>query len=89
MNLQQCRKQIDAIDDSLVALLCQRMALSAQIGRLKQAQGLPVSVPAREQEILDAVGAKAGPELSGYIQALYRELFAQSRACQQSLMAKE
>ena len=63
MDLNECRNQIDAIDDNLVRLFVQRMNLSAQIADYKKANNMPIYVPARERAILQEVAEKAGPEM--------------------------
>ena len=82
MNLQDYRKEIDAIDDELVRLFGQRMDVAARIADYKKEQGLPIHVPAREREKLVDVAAKAGPEMSNYTRVLYSMLFELSRSYQ-------
>ena len=61
MDLSELRGQIDQIDDELVKLFAQRMEVAAQIGSYKKAHNLPVFVPAREREKL-----QAGPDFANY-----------------------
>ena len=82
MDLQDYRKEIDAIDDELVRLFGQRMDVAARIADYKKEQGLPIHVPAREREKLVDVAAKAGPEMSNYTRVLYSMLFELSRSYQ-------
>ena len=82
MDLQELRGQIDGIDDQLVKLFAQRMAVSAQIGDYKKAQNLPVFVPAREREKLQDVAQKAGQDMANYTRVLYSMLFELSRSYQ-------
>ena len=82
MDIKDLRKEIDRIDDELVRLFVTRMGLSAQIADYKKAHGLPIYVPAREQEILKDVAANAGPELADYTVALYSTIFKLSREYQ-------
>lgn len=79
MDLNEIRSNIDAIDDELVRLFCQRMSLSAQVADYKKANSLPVFVPEREQAILQKVTEKAGPEMAQYTRILYSTLFELSR----------
>ncbi len=83
MELNELRKKIDEIDDSLVELFVKRMELSAQVADYKKANNLPIYVPAREREILQEVAAKAGPEMANYTRVLYSMLFELSRSYQQ------
>ena len=84
MELSEIRKQIDAIDDQLVKLLCQRMALSAQVADYKKEHNLPIFVPAREEEILKKVETMTEPDLACHIRQLYTKLFEISRNYQSS-----
>ena len=79
MDLNEIRCSIDAIDDELVKLFCQRMALSAQVADYKKANNLPIYVPSREEAILQKVRLQAGPELADYACSLYSTLFELSR----------
>lgn len=82
MDLTEIREQIDQIDDQLVELFCQRMALSAQVADYKKEHGLPIYVPARERAILQSVAEKSGEEFSSYSRTLYSMLFELSRSYQ-------
>ncbi len=86
MDIQDLRAEIDAIDDELVALFVRRMAVSGQVAQYKQAHGLPIYVPSREQEKLWDVAAKAGPIFSECTQALYSKIFELSRSHQELVM---
>ncbi len=82
MDMKKLRGQIDAIDDQLVQLFCQRMDVAAQIADYKKANNLPIHVPAREREKLVNVAQKAGPEMANYTRVLYSMLFELSRSYQ-------
>ena len=86
MDLSEIRKQIDEIDDSIVRLFCERMHLSAQVADYKMAHQLPIHVPEREQQILDSLTQKAGPELGRYVCDLYQAIFVISRDYQEKHM---
>ena len=82
MDIQDMRKEIDAIDDQLVQLFTQRMDVAARIANYKKAESLPIFVPAREREKLADVAQKAGPEMANYTRVLYSMLFELSRSYQ-------
>jgi len=82
MDINELRQQIDGIDDQLVSLFVQRMDIAAQIADYKKAKHLPIYVPAREREKLQAVAEKAGPEMANYTRVLYSMLFELSRSYQ-------
>lgn len=82
MNLNELRLEIDKIDDQLVQLFAQRMAVSARIADYKKDHDLPIYVPAREAEKLQDVAQKAGPDMQVYAKVLYDLLFELSRGYQ-------
>ena len=82
MDIHDLRGEIDKIDDELVNLFTQRMAVAAQIADYKQANNLPILIPAREREKLADVAQKAGPEMANYTRVLYSMLFELSRSYQ-------
>lgn len=82
MDITELRSEIDKIDDELLKLFCARMEISAQVADYKRERNLPIFVPAREREILQAVGQKAGVELAGYARSLYSTIFELSRSYQ-------
>jgi len=51
--LDSLRAEIDRIDDRLLALLAERMAVSDEIGRHKQHEGIPVVQPQRYKALID------------------------------------
>ncbi len=82
MDLNEIRTQIDTIDDQMVKLFCQRMALSAQVADYKKANNLPIFVPQRERAILQKVAEQSGPVMENYARTLYSTLFELSRSYQ-------
>ncbi len=84
MDLNTLRQEIDAIDEQLVHLFCQRMDVSRRVAEYKKANGLPVYVPAREQAILEKLENKAGPDFGPSVRALYGHIFEISRSYQHS-----
>lgn len=82
MDLNELRLEIDQIDDELVRLFAQRMEVSARIADYKKENGLPIFVPSREQEKLQDVAKKVGPDMQVYSKVLYDLLFELSRGYQ-------
>ena len=68
-NLTQLRDQIDGIDQKLVELFKQRMAVSREVAAYKQEHGLPTLDAGRERALLAKVGSLAGEELADYTEA--------------------
>lgn len=85
MQLEDLRKQIDEIDQTLVQDFAQRMQVVAQVSKTKQEQGLPVLDPARERQKLADIAAQLPPEMEQYGYALWSILFEVSRSYQSSL----
>ncbi len=82
MELSELRQQMDQIDDKLVSLFGQRMAVAALIAEYKKAHDLPILAPVREREKLRDVAQKAGAEMENYTKVLYSMLFELSRSYQ-------
>ena len=79
MTIDDLRREIDAIDDQLLSLFEQRMAVVNQIAQYKKENSLPVQDTAREQEILSRLSKKAPPELAECVKMLFSSLFEMSR----------
>ena len=82
MDLNELRQEIDAIDDQLVNLFCQRMDVAARVADYKRENNIPIFHPGRERAILQKVAEKAGPEMGNYTRVLYSMLFELSRSYQ-------
>ncbi|WP_373778404.1 bifunctional chorismate mutase/prephenate dehydrogenase [Glaesserella sp.] len=52
--LSPIRDQIDQIDKQLIQLFAKRLALVAEVGKIKQQHGLPIYDPARETAMINA-----------------------------------
>ena len=89
MELSDCRKRLDEIDDALLELFKERMSVTAEVARVKKAQGQPVWVPAREREIMQRVSQAAGPELANDAQTLFSTILDLSRGAQHRLLRRE
>ncbi len=81
--LSQLRQKIDQIDTEIVRLFKQRMWVSGQIAQYKTAHDLPVYVPEREEEKMEALSNRVTPEMQPYLQELYECIFALSRKYQE------
>jgi chorismate mutase/prephenate dehydratase len=85
-DLAALRKAIDAFDQRIIALLNRRSKLVVKVGKYKQAHGIPIYAPHREQEVLGRVlGHNQGPLPARTIEAIYRELMSGSFALEQPL----
>ena len=89
--LVQLRKQIDAADKSLVALLVRRMAIVDQIITVKKAQGLPSAIPDRIEHVVKTVRAEAlaqnySPDIA---EKLWRILIAETIRYEENALTKD
>ena len=80
--LRRLRQRIDALDRRIIKLLNERAELARDVGRVKAAGGRrAIRDVEREREILLRVAmANEGPMPQGDLLALYRRLFAATRA---------
>ncbi len=90
INLADIRKEIDAIDLQLQALLNTRAQASLKVARVKlaAAQGQPVDFyrPEREAQILKAVASRnEGPMSDSAVQRIFREIISASLALEEPM----
>ncbi|WNC69491.1 bifunctional chorismate mutase/prephenate dehydrogenase [Thalassotalea nanhaiensis] len=57
--LQQCRNDIDEIDQQLVNLLAKRREVTCRVGELKSQVGMPIFAPDRENQLLAKLAKQA------------------------------
>jgi 3-deoxy-7-phosphoheptulonate synthase len=82
-SLEDCRAEIDRLDDQLMDLLVRRMAISGRVGDLKQQNGLPFAQPDRERLILGRLTARAEAGLRpSDVKALWDVIIGCSRRAQ-------
>ncbi|MBO2516462.1 MAG: chorismate mutase [Clostridiales bacterium] len=77
MSISEARKEIDALDEQIIALLEKRMALAVLIGKEKKAAGKPLRDEAREDEILRRIEKLADRPYDTAIQSVYDTLFSE------------
>ena len=88
MDLDQCRKDINNLDKSLLELLAQRRAISRKVIEDKLERGLDLRDPKREGEILETL-IKAGRELgldAHFVTRVFHEIIADSVRSQESFL---
>lgn len=83
--LDELRREIDAVDRQMTELFRRRMEVTRQVGEYKLAHGLPVLDQARERQVLAEKAALAGPELAPAAVRLYQTVMALSRRQQRDL----
>ena len=85
MELSEIRTKIDAVDDQLLDLFLQRMALSEEVAAYKNDHHLPILNKERERAILAKVTEKSG-EKERYAYHLFSTLFELARSRQAELI---
>ncbi len=86
MELSEIRTKIDAVDDQLLSLFLERMALSEEVAACKNEHHLPILNKQREREILAKVTERAGDK-ERYAYHLYSTLFELARSRQAELIS--
>ena len=86
MELSEIRTKIDAVDDQLLDLFLERMALSEEVAAYKNEHHLPILNKQREREILAKVTEKSG-EKERYAYHLFSTLFELARSRQAELIS--
>lgn len=81
-SLDCLRKELDGIDEKIIALFCERMEISEKIGAFKAEKGIPVCDPKREDEILERITSSVPADKAEYVRELYRAVFVQSKKAQ-------
>ncbi len=78
--IDEFRQQIDAVDKQLVKLLNDRARAALEIGKVKDAKGLPIYAPDREAGVLRrATDQNTGPLPDSAITSIYREIISSTR----------
>ena len=89
-SIARIRRQIDALDRKLVALLNERARRSLAIGRMKRAAGLRLFNHAREREIARRVAhVNTGPLTMRALQRLCQEILRQTRGAVRTALRQE
>jgi len=81
--IERLRREIDALDDELLALINRRAALASKIGTLKS--GAPAYRPERESEILRRVTKDKGLLSNERIAAVFREVISACRGLEEAI----
>ena len=90
MSLGDWRRRIDEIDRKLVELLNERSRCALEIGRIKQAEHLPLYQPDREREVLEnAEKANPGPLSDAAIRRLFERIIDEARSAEREAMGSD
>jgi chorismate mutase len=79
--LAACRQQIDSLDQHIVDLIQQRARVVKEVGEIKREAHLPVTVPSREQQVVEKAQAlaQAGPLPAEAVGRIYQKLVEEMR----------
>jgi chorismate mutase len=81
--IEECREEIDALDEQLLCLLNRRAEIARQLGALKQGAGLPVCDQTREALILTRLlDTNPGPLENESVMDIFRLIISESRRLQ-------
>ena len=84
--LERLRREIDGIDDRLLALLNERARVVQAVGRLKQSRQTPVYEAGRERQIVDRLTrANPGPFPDRGLAPVFREVISATRSLERVL----
>jgi len=90
MSISDWRRRMDEIDRQLVELLNERSRCALEVGRLKQAAGMPIYQPAREDEVLaNAARNNKGPLSNAAIRRLFERIIDEARSAERVAMHGE
>jgi len=87
MNMHDWRRRIDEIDKKLVQLLNERSQCALEIGKIKQAENIPLYQPEREKEVLEnAERNNSGPLTDAAVRRLFERIIDEARAAERDAM---
>ena len=86
IDLALSRAKIDAIDEQLVDLFQQRMAIAKDVAAYKRAVGKPVLDATRERQKISAVTDAACDEFKQYMPGLFSMIMEMSRSYQHAML---
>ncbi len=87
--LADCRSRIDEIDRQLVELLNRRTRIVEDIGQVKEASGLPIYEPNREEDVFRNVFSNNhGPLTAEALRGIYERIIDEMRSLQRIRLAK-
>tara|TARA_B100001179_G_scaffold206980_1_gene171235 strand:+ start:983 stop:1258 length:276 start_codon:yes stop_codon:yes gene_type:complete len=82
-NINSLRKKIDELDDQMIDLVVQRLAIAKEIGDIKETNGIEVIDPYRESQIINRITEKlAGTLEKKDITAIFDPIYSISKRLQ-------
>ena len=86
MNLEECRKKIDGIDDQILQLYLERMGIVISVAEYKQQNNLPILHSKREQEIIQKQMERSPEQLKMFVEEFFQTIMKTSREYQSLLL---
>jgi chorismate mutase len=84
LDLDELRRDIDAVDQQILKLLHERARLVLQVGEYKRERAMQVYDPARERSLLDRLGGAARPPLNeGVVRRIFERIVDEFRRMEQ------
>ena len=81
--LADCRRRIDVLDVQILALLNERTKIVEEIGKIKEALGLPIYEPRREDDVFkNVVSNNEGPLPPEAVKRLFERIIDEMRTLQ-------
>ena len=81
--INSLRKNIDELDDQMIDLVVQRLAIAKEIGDIKETNGIEVIDPYRESQIINRITEKlAGTLEKKDITAIFEPIYSISKRLQ-------
>ena len=81
--INSLRKNIDELDDQMIDLVVQRLAIAKEIGDIKETNGIEVIDPYRESQIINRFSEKlAGTLEKKDITAIFEPIYSISKRLQ-------
>lgn len=81
--MKNLRREIDSLDERIVALLLRRLEMATRLGAIKAQFGLLVRDINRERSVLEKIRNLTGPCFAGkHVLNIYQAIMKESRATQ-------
>lgn len=87
MDLTECRKQINEIDDQMKALFLKRMEVVSEVAKYKIENNMPIFDSNREASMKERLSKDMG-DMKDYYLAFLEEMLVQSKKYQEKIINK-
>jgi len=87
--LEDFRREIDAVDDELLAVLAKRFAIVRRVAAFKGPRGIPAVIPERIEAVRESC-ARRGPQLgldADFLRVLYSLIIDEACRLEEELIA--